>query len=105
MKRTVHVLGIHLPGQKIVLTSGPGDALKKINIPSPLERYFGRPSDSSYDQLTYIAYHSLYSVDARPAFCDFDKDVCEPVRFANPKRILQFVSCVQFTHECMNFLL
>jgi hypothetical protein len=84
MKPTVHVLGMHLPGQKIVLTSGPGDALDKIDVPSPLERHFGRPIDSSYDQLTYTDCHSRYSVDARPAPCDVDKDVCEPVRFANP---------------------
>jgi hypothetical protein len=86
MKPTIYVLEIHLPGQKIVLTSGPGDALEKIDIPSPLERYFVRPIDSSYDQLTYIDYHSRYSVDARPPFCDVDKDVCEPVRFANPRK-------------------
>jgi hypothetical protein len=86
MKPTVHVLGIHLPGQKIVLTSWPGGALEKIDIPSPLERYFGRPIDSSYDQLTYIDYHSRYSVGALPASCDVDKDVCEPVRFANPRK-------------------
>jgi hypothetical protein len=86
MKPTVHVLGIHLPGQKIALTSVPGDALEKIDIPSSLERYFGRPIDSSYDQLTYIDYHSRHSVDARPASCDVDKNVCEPVRFANPRK-------------------
>jgi hypothetical protein len=86
MKPTVHVLGIHLPGQKIVLTSGPGDALEKIAIPSPLERCFGRPIDSLYDQLAYIDYHSRYSVDARPTSCDIDKDVCAPVRFANPRK-------------------
>jgi hypothetical protein len=79
-----HVLGIQLPGQKMVLTSGLGDALEKSGIPNPLERYFGRPIDSSYDQLTYIDYHSRYSVDACPASCDVDKNVCEPVRFTNP---------------------
>jgi hypothetical protein len=84
MKPIVHVLGSHLPGQKIVLTSGPGDALEKVNIPSPLERYFGRPIDSSYDQLTDIDDHPRYSVDARPASYGIDKDVCEPIRFANP---------------------
>jgi hypothetical protein len=82
---TVHVLGIRLPGEKIVLTSGPADALEKIDIPSPLERYCGRPIDSSYGQLIYIDYHSRYSVDAGPASCDVDKDVCEPVRFANSR--------------------
>jgi hypothetical protein len=84
MKPTVHVLGIHLPGPKIVLTFGPGDALEKIDIPSPLEKYFRHPIDNSYDQLTYIDYRYRYSVDTRPASCDVDKDVCEPVRFANP---------------------
>jgi hypothetical protein len=86
MKPTVHVLGLHLPGQKIVLTYAPGEALEKTDIPGPLERYFGRPIDSSYDQLTYIDSESRYSVDARPASCDVDKDVCEPVRFANPRK-------------------
>jgi hypothetical protein len=53
MKPSDHVLGIHLPRQKIILTSGPSDALEKIDIPSPLDRCFGRPINSSYDQLTY----------------------------------------------------
>jgi hypothetical protein len=86
MKPIVHVLGIHLPGQKIVLTSGPGDALEKTGIPSPLERYFGRPVDRGYDELTYVDYHFRYSVGARPASCGVDKDIYEPVRFANPKK-------------------
>jgi hypothetical protein len=47
MKPTVCIPGIHLPGQKIVLTHGPGDALEKIDILSRLERYLGRPIDSS----------------------------------------------------------
>jgi hypothetical protein len=53
MKPTAHVLGIHLPGQKIVLTSGPGGALEKIDIARGLERYLDRPIDSSDDQLTF----------------------------------------------------
>jgi hypothetical protein len=42
--------------------------------------------ESSYDQVTDIGYHSRHSADARPAFCDVDKNVCEPVRFANPRK-------------------
>jgi hypothetical protein len=86
MKPTIHVLEIQLPGQTIILTSGSGDALEKIDISTPLERYFGRPTDSSYDQLTYIDCHSRNSVDVCPASCDVDRDVCEPVRFANPRK-------------------
>jgi hypothetical protein len=92
MKPTVHVLGIHLPGQKIVWISEPGDALEKIDVSNPLERYFGLPIDSPYDQLTYLDYHSRYSVDARPASCDVDKYVFEPVSFANPRK--NFVICI-----------
>jgi hypothetical protein len=47
MKPTVRALGIHFPGQKIVLISGPSDALEQIDIPSLLERYFGLPIDNS----------------------------------------------------------
>jgi hypothetical protein len=35
---------------------------------------------------TFIDYHSRHSVDTRPASCDWDKAVCEPVRFANPRK-------------------
>jgi hypothetical protein len=80
MKPIVHVLGIHIPAQKIVLRSEHGDALEKIDIPGPLERYFGSPSNSSCD------YHSPYSVDAGPVSFNVDKDVCESVSFANPRK-------------------
>jgi hypothetical protein len=41
MKPIVIILGIHLSGQKIVLTSGHADALQKVDVPSPRERNFG----------------------------------------------------------------
>jgi hypothetical protein len=37
MKPTVVILGIHLPEQKIILTSGPVDALQRVHIPSSLK--------------------------------------------------------------------
>jgi hypothetical protein len=60
--------------------------LEEIRIPNPLERYFDRLIDSSYDQLTYLNHHSRRPADARLASCDVDRDVCEPVHFANPRR-------------------
>jgi hypothetical protein len=33
MKPIVVILGIHLPGKKVVLTASPADALKKVDIP------------------------------------------------------------------------
>jgi hypothetical protein len=67
-----------------------------------LKDIFGHPIDSSYNQLTYIDYHSRYSVDARPASCDGDKNVCEPVRFDNPRKnsaICILRSVHPWTHE------
>jgi hypothetical protein len=63
MKPTVIILGIQVPGQKIVLTSCREDALQKFDVPSPLERYLGRPRNSSYHYVTYLGYHFRYSLD------------------------------------------
>jgi hypothetical protein len=93
MKSTVHILGIHVPGQKIVLTSESDGGLEKIDIQSLLEKYFGRPIDSLHDHLTYV--------DDRPASCDVDKNVCEPVRFANP-RINSAICILRSVHPRMH---
>jgi hypothetical protein len=86
MRPAVLILGIHLPGQRIVLVSGPADALEKADVPSPLERYFGRLKDSSFDLLIYSEDHSRYSVDDHPISTSDIRDVCETVRFANPRK-------------------
>jgi hypothetical protein len=100
---TVHVIRIHLPGQKIVLIFGPGDVLENIDIATPLEKYFSRPIDSSYEQLIYIDCHSRYSINARPASCEVDTDVCEPVRLASPRK--NYVICnLRSVHSRMHDL-
>jgi hypothetical protein len=58
---------------------GRTGALQKVDIPSPVERYLGRPLESSFDQATYIEYHSRYSVDACPKSVDVHPDVCDSV--------------------------
>jgi hypothetical protein len=50
MRPAVLILGIHPPGEKSVLASGPADALEKASVRSPLERYCGRLSDGSFGQ-------------------------------------------------------
>jgi hypothetical protein len=86
MQPSVQILGIHLPGKKRVLTAGPGDAVEKADIPSPIEKYFGRPIDSSFDQLTYLKHHSRYSIVDHPTSLDVHPYVCDPVRFANLRK-------------------
>jgi hypothetical protein len=39
---------IQLFGEKIFLTSGPDDAMQKVEISGPLERYFGPSAYNSY---------------------------------------------------------
>jgi hypothetical protein len=92
MKPTVMILGIHLPGKKVVLTVSPDDALKKVDIPSSLERCLGRPMDSSFDALTYLEYHSRYSVDEHQNSDDAHRDVCNLGRFANSRK--EAVLCI-----------
>jgi hypothetical protein len=60
LKPTVLIFTIHLEGKKVVLASSPSDALQKVDIPSPLERFFRRPAGAPYDRLTVLDYHSKY---------------------------------------------
>jgi hypothetical protein len=54
MKSTVQILGVGLPGKKMLLTSGPVDALDRVDMPNPIERHFGRRIGSSFDQPTHL---------------------------------------------------
>jgi hypothetical protein len=95
MKPTVFILGIHLLAQRIVVTSGRADAMQKVDVPSPLERYLGRPRDSGFHHLTYLDYHFRYSVDGHSTSSDVHRDVHEPVRFANSRK--ELVLCIANT--------
>jgi hypothetical protein len=96
MRPAVLILGIHLPIQKIVLTSGPVDALEQVDVPSLLERYCGRPRGSSFDLLIHPEYHSRYSVDDHPAPASVNSDIWERVRVANPRNnpVLSIVNTI-----------
>jgi hypothetical protein len=76
--------------------AGPTEALQKVDIASPIERYLGRPMESSFDQLIYLEYHSRYSVDACSKSAEVHSDVCDPVQFANQRKepILCIVNAV-----------
>jgi hypothetical protein len=100
MKPTVIILGIHLPGEKTVLTSGRADALPMVDVLSPLERCLGRPRDSVFHHLTYLDDHSRCSVDDHSASSGVHWDICEPVRFANLRKGL--VLCIVNAHHPRN---
>jgi hypothetical protein len=86
MKPTVRSLGIHLPNEKVVLAAGPRDALEKVDLPSPLERYLLRPEVELFTPLTYVEYYARYSVDARATSARAIPDRGEPPHFANTRR-------------------
>jgi hypothetical protein len=104
LKPTVRMPSIRLPGKKIILISGGPSDFEKVEIPSPLERYLGRLTDSLYDQLTYLEYHSRYSVDPHPSSSDAHPDICEPVRFANQKKKRFSASSIRCIPETRNYL-
>jgi hypothetical protein len=105
MKPTVPMLGIHLSGKKIVLTAGPADAVENLDIPSHLERYLGRPTDSSFDQLTYLEYHSQYFITDHSTSPDVHPDVCDPIRFANLRKKPMGVLSIWFIPGIMSYSL
>jgi hypothetical protein len=49
VKATVRSLGVHLPRKTVILAACKPEALVKVDIPSPLERYLGRSADHSFD--------------------------------------------------------
>jgi hypothetical protein len=77
------MLGIHVPGQKIVLTSRSGNVLDNVDVPSPVERFLGRPTDSSFELLTDLEYHFGYGIDTHPTPTNVHPYVFQPVCFAN----------------------
>jgi hypothetical protein len=59
---TIGLLAVHLEGKKVILvrTKDRGQVDRKLQQPSPLERYFCRPIGSPYDDLTYAQYDSVF---------------------------------------------
>jgi hypothetical protein len=83
MKPRVRSLGIHLPGKKIVMTSGGADRPVQVDVPSPLERYLGRPLGHRYEILTFMEYYAEYSVESKRRSESSDPDQCQPLYYAN----------------------
>jgi hypothetical protein len=86
LKPTVNLLTIHLQGKKIVLASDRDDEQMKADIPSRLERYFGRPTGQRSDALRYTDYYSMYVVDSKRGSENPDQDQCDPVQYANRRK-------------------
>ena len=63
---TVEFINIHLPGEKIIcanLTDSTETIENKIeDSMNMLERYFARPNDVSFDDLTICDYYSKYRI-------------------------------------------
>jgi hypothetical protein len=86
MSPTVITLGFHLDGKKIVITGLHEDPKKRVDVPSRLERYFGRPEGEEFDRLTYCDYFAEYLVEARRSSGSGIPDQCRPPHFANRRR-------------------
>jgi hypothetical protein len=87
---------IHLPGKKIVLTTGLADTLEKMDIPSSIKKYLSRPTGNSYRQLTFLEDHSWCFIVDHPTSRDVHRDACDPVRFekSNKEPVLGIINSV-----------
>jgi hypothetical protein len=105
LKPSVQILNIHLPGKKIVLATGRTEAVQRADISSPVEKYFGRPMESPFDQLTSLEYHSRYSVDALPKSVVVHRAICNPVRFANQRKNRFCALLMRFIRKIVDYSL
>jgi hypothetical protein len=88
MKSAVKLLGIRFPGKKLALMTNSADALEKVIPSSSLERYFGRPTDRSYDQSTCVESHTQYSLVDYPTSHNVHRNAHDPVRCTNLRKEL-----------------
>jgi hypothetical protein len=86
LKPTVVALNLHLEGQKVVLVFGQHDEREKVDAPSRLERYFGRPLGAKFEDLTYTQYYSSYTVCGRRTAVSATADLYRPTHFAAIRR-------------------
>jgi hypothetical protein len=85
MRPTVITLGFHLPEQRIIMTGLGDDPAKRVNLPSQLERYFGRAGSEELTHLKYGEYYAAYLFRAKVRGPDDHPDNCEPVQFAHER--------------------
>jgi hypothetical protein len=85
MRPTVITLGFHLPEQKIIMTGLDDDPAERVNLPSQLEHYFGRPGSVQFTPLKYGEYYAAYLLRGKAGGPDDLPDNCEPVHFAHER--------------------
>jgi hypothetical protein len=85
------VLAIHLEGKKVILNRRRNHGLEVLDLPSPLERDFGRPMSAEFDFMPFTVYSAGSIVGVRPSHPESKKDKCYPpfARFACKRRIIR----------------
>jgi hypothetical protein len=104
MKPTVHVLRIHFPGRKSYYHLGPVTLWKRLISHALLKDIsVTRSTLHRTNRLISTITLGILSIPVQPPVTLIKVSAnlsASPIE----ERILQFVSCVQFTHGCMNFL-
>jgi hypothetical protein len=100
MKATVRSLGVHLPRKTVILAAYKPEALVKVDIPGPLERYLGRSADQSFDHVRCADYYANYSADSKSSSDLSPRDTCQRSHFANQRR--KVILCMLNTVSLMN---
>jgi hypothetical protein len=86
MSPTVISLSFHLEHKKIVMTGFHEDPKDRVDFPSRLQRYFGRPDGDEFEGMTDTDYFASYLVEARQHSGAGVPDKCRPSHFAIRRR-------------------
>jgi hypothetical protein len=86
MVPTVITLSIHLPNKKVIGAGADQDPKDRVDLPSALERYLGRPAGAEFTMLKYSEYYAGYLVEGHSKSSRAALDSCTPPRFAVPRR-------------------
>jgi hypothetical protein len=99
------MLSIHLEGKKVVLAADRVEAGRKVDLPSRLERYFGRPMGLAYDGLRYTDYYAHYYLVSEERSENGQSDECIPPHICISGKRRSFASSMESTSEMPNYML
>jgi hypothetical protein len=86
LQPAVVLLDIHLPGKKVVLAFDTCEDEAKVDLPSRLERYFGRALGDDFERLTYPESSGSQVLSPQGDAGSGHRDLCNPSYFVNRRK-------------------
>jgi hypothetical protein len=105
LKPAVVLLNSHLPGKKVVLTFDKREGETKVDLPSRVERYFGRPLGDDFERLTYPEYFGSYVLSPQGDAGSGYRDLCHPSYSVNRRKKSVLAGLNSVSIRCLELLL